>query len=328
MHFVLNVQVDWDVDREDRRVVVSRLTKLFGRFRQAFPTARVARFGGWVNLMTEDENDVWAVANWMENRHEKYQVFVLDCWTIDEMLRARWLPLISAAGIADVDDAVRPLNRFPRIQCNTCGRYDVSEIPSPYKVSLKTLQKKADLFKGQGLLIARAPVKDLLRALIPDQLEWGETCVVDSRGRVVQRAITEDFFWIRPKHRIGRDIRETVAEHCPKCGLPMKGGGLYYDVNAKIWHNTRITVEDFGKKNWQLAVVGTQLPYALDIVVSGGLWAYLYNCGVRGLVLPKQGLNSANGEPAIEHKRRLADLTCPKEDRALRLKMWWQKEKW
>jgi len=95
-------------------------------------------------------------------------------------------------------------------------------------------------------------------------------------------------------------------------------------------------VDHFGQRKFDIACVGSWYgtrenpelqDVPRDLVVSGGLFAFLYNAGVKGLVMPDEGVFSARGDSPLEKKRRFAELTSGKQDKILRKKMWWQKEK-
>jgi hypothetical protein len=93
--------------------------------------------------------------------------------------------------------------------------------------------------------------------------------------------------------------------------------GTLYSKGAVGAFNRRVPeIKYYSTVGWRL------------IVLSGGLWAYLYNCGVKRLLMPQteSPMYSAKGEPVLEPERRFADLKTGKEDRAARIKMWWQKK--
>jgi hypothetical protein len=265
---------------------------------------------------------------WMDKEDEKYRLVVLDCWTIDEMARARWLPLLYTADYVDVDDRLNPFNKYHTILCQTCGRFDDTIVPVPYKIRDIVLRKKADVFPAfNGLLIVRQRVKNLLLEQIGDQIDCGTTCCVNSSGkRVASESAQETFFWVRPKRVIGADLEGTPSSPCPECGTP-RTCPPQRDSEAKIWSD-RVVVENFGMRDWNIACIGKRHVSDLrTIVMSGGLWAYLYTCGVKGLGLPDRGLYSKRDEPPVESERRFANLKIDKKDKFLRMKMWWQKEK-
>jgi hypothetical protein len=332
MRFQINVQLDWDIDNEERRNVFARFRKVIARFRTAFPESYDPglKVGGWAEIETDDENMIQCVKAWMDKQHEKYEIVVTDCWTPDEVARARWLPLVYLADYVDVDARLEQFNRYKRVLCETCGRVDESIVPAPYKIKDVSSRRTVDVFPAMnGLLIVRERVKELLLELVGNEIDWGETCFVDLSGKKVRsRKSDERLLWVRPKHAIGRELGCKPDSPCPKCGTPRTCPPLR-DLNEKI-STHRVTVEHFGKKHWNIARVGEWHVTDLHaIVLSGGLWAHLYNCGVKGIILPEPqgGLYSAKGEPAIEAERRFANLKTGKEDRFLRMKMWYQKKR-
>jgi hypothetical protein len=165
-----------------------------------------------------------------------------------------------------------------------------------------------------GLIIVRKRVKDLLLDLVGNQIGWGETCFVDSASKQVRPANSEErLFWVRPKHTIGRPLGYRPDSPCPKCGTPRTSPPIDDPSQRVVTH--RVMVEHFGNSTWNIASIGDWNVRELHtIVVSGGLWAHLYNCGVRGLLLPEPhgGLYSATGEPAIEPPRRFPNITTGK----------------
>jgi hypothetical protein len=60
-------------------------------------------------------------------------------------------------------------------------------------------------------------------------------------------------------------------------------------------------------------------------VLSGGLFAYLFNHKAKGLLVPEGPICSARDEVIVEAERRF-NVFPSREDRVLRQKMPWQKE--
>jgi hypothetical protein len=328
MHFRLNVQIDWDIDTEDSKVVFPRLEKVFARFRLAFPESTIPRDGvGWANFETTNESLIPRIRSWLDKEGENYQLARSDCWTIEEMARARWLEILylySGARV-DVDSKYDSLNEYP-VVCDSCRHVDTSVVPVPYKVQDVVLKKNVDVFPGdKGLLVVKKPVKDVLLDLIEDQIDWGEVVLVNSFGKRVPSGKGNNMvYWIRPKHGIGGDLRGKPESPCSKCGR-FTTCFPDHEREGRV-HTGRFLVEHFGKKQLNIAWVGNCIG-PNTVVVSGGLWAHLYNCGVKGLVLPEEGLYSSKGQPPVEPERRFANLKTGKDDKVMRLKMWWQKKK-
>ena len=59
-----------------------------------------------------------------------------------------------------------------------------------------------------------------------------------------------------------------------------------------------------------------------NLVLSGGLYAMLFNMGFKGLAWPKAGplISLRTDEPTWEPERRFADRVLPKEDKILKKK--------
>jgi hypothetical protein len=103
--------------------------------------------------------------------------------------------------------------------------------------------------------------------------------------------------------------------------------------------NTRLRgtiVASFGPSSSNLARLGRLTYWAPEsdrrtptlhrTVVSGGLFAALFNSRVKGLGWPDEGpyLSLAPDEPPLESERRFAHLFPPKHDKALRKKVAWE----
>ncbi|MFL5245986.1 MAG: hypothetical protein ACJ8FY_28280 [Gemmataceae bacterium] len=326
MHFRINVQIDWDINTEDRREVFARLRKVFSRFRAAFPESSQPKDGiGWANFESTDETLIPRIMAWLDKEGEKYQLVQNDCWTVDEMVRARWLELLYLSGPVDIDHSIGPLNHY-RVLCEACGRLDISVVPEPYKILDDVLRKDFDFFRGDNsLIIFKAWVKDLLRDLVADQMEWGETCVVNSVGKAVSfKKARNNFLWVRPKHCIGQDLRDKATSRCSKC-KQVRTCKTDRDREGKLFTG-RFLVKHFGKKDLHIARVANCMG-PNGVVVSGGLWGHLYNSGVKGLVLPDQGLYSAKGEPPPGSQAPVCQSENRKRGSGPSLKMWWEKRK-
>jgi hypothetical protein len=339
MQYSVSLQLKWfrDGAAHDRRAGQAKLKDLMAGLTRAFPNVPCKRDGvAMVLLRTSDETLITRVGRWMDQRGESYQIVVVDEWTVDEIVRARWLECRYSFGdYVDENESGEPFNKFSRVLCRACGWYDESVVPTPYKVSSVALRRKEDVFAaGNGLLIVKSWVKDLLVDTARAQIEWGETALVDAVGVPVKAGERGKVGWIRPKFHIGRNTAESRDSPCEKCGIPL-GCGSVPNTDAKVFSH-RLIVEHFGKKEPNIASLGTWVGSrrnpegwspARTIVLSGGLWAYLYNCGVKGMVTPDQGLYSEKGEAPVEPERRFADLKTGKEDSVLRLKMPWQRKR-
>jgi hypothetical protein len=301
---------------------------------RAFPQCQYKRRRGSLELRSSDLGILKEVVAFVEKQGVDCRIIQNDYWTSDEIARARWVDLTAKVGPVDTDDW-EPLNRFPKMICTECGHYDDTRVPEPYKVLDAILTKKDEIFHAlNGLIIANERVRNLVLGTCEDQVDCGEAQVTNQEGRATKRAdVGRRFYWIRPKCAIGGfDGFKPGPPFCPRCGEALTSQTEEADEKVVI---NRVVVEHFGKKNWNIAVGGTLGHYRRpsgaviqrrDVFVSGSLWAYLYNSGVKGLGVPEEGLFSARGDPPVEEKRRFGELMSGKDDKVARLKMWWQKK--
>jgi hypothetical protein len=280
-----------------------------------------------VDFRVSQQDAVNEIAQWMDQQDQKYQIVMAQFWTIDEFVRARWVPLLYSADEApDEERTSKFLNRYSVILCDRCGWYDETVVPSPYRINNFVLNRKEDMFRAaNGLLIASKRLTHLIIDLIPEEIEWGNTTFASTKTHGVNPEQMKEFFWIRPKNVIGKSMNETLGPPCAKCGIPLACGD-YPNGSRKIVPISPL-VEHFGDKKWNIACLGTwtgrrdshsEASMARQIVISGGLFAYIYNCGIKGFVFPEQIVFSASGEPPIEEDRRFADLNTGKQDKILR----------
>jgi hypothetical protein len=186
-----------------------------------------------------------------------------------------------------------------------------------------------------GLLAVTPRVLDLFKQLVPGQFDSGPAEVEahpETRGR---------FHWIRPRHHIGSPPwHRGEGERCPRCGrFPWLRA-----VRDPARFPGRLLLNSFGEHAWDLALVGehpqsANIPATLDairrgvagdwkvgvrhhIAASGGLYAALYNAGVKGLAWPDWGpyISVNPDEPTWEDTRRFADLFTGSKDRIMRKK--------
>jgi hypothetical protein len=287
---------------------------------------------GCVDFRVPEQEAVTEIAKWMDQNGDNYQIqkyliVICQSWTIREFVRARWVPLLySADETADEDQDCKPHNKYPVVLCDKCRWFDEAVVPTPYRISTSVLKRKEEVFRARnGLLIANRRVKDLLAELIAGEIEWGKTTFASSKDHAVNPTEKREFYWIRPKYLIGKSMYETPDSPCPKCGIPLACGD-YPNGGRKVVPISPL-VEHFGDKRLNIACSGTwtgrrdspsEAVMAREIVVSGGLYAYLYNSGLKGFVFPEHIVFSARGEPPIEETRRFGDLKTGKEDRILR----------
>jgi hypothetical protein len=289
MEFGISVQLTgW---RESHKDIGPRIGKLRAAFRKAFPRSKLDGFNS-LQLRTPNEALVdeimgWMDANinrWMNREGERYRIVLLDMWTIDEIVRARWVEIHAKKGPANADMDWEPLNEYPRVLCEGCGNIDDSVLPRQIKISDLVIRSTDEIFYAlNGLTVVNERVKDLFLQSVGDQLQWGQCQVISSSGKPKElHKPKTKFFWIRPKYLVGGYVNNQPIEgYCPKCGEAQYSPNV---VDAKLIRNNRTTIEYFGSPDWNIAACGTSGHYrrrtgaALqqrDTFVSGGLWAYI-----------------------------------------------------
>jgi hypothetical protein len=215
----------------------------------------------------------------------------------------------------DVDRHDKPLNRYPKVTCQTCEGVDETAVPVPLLVSPWVSRSKQEIFHAcMGLTVVRKRVLDLLLQAIDGQIQYGPARAGSKAGA------GEKLFWVRPKRFTGRSSLGIEGPKCPACKRPVQCW-MNHDVQG-------LFLEEYGLPRTDIALVpswyGHRIPSAThiyDTVVSGGLFAYLYNQRVQGLWWPEDGgyVSIKRGQSPIEDKRRF-DIFPPKEDRVFKRK--------
>lgn len=226
---------------------------------------------------------------------------------------ARWVELSAWSQGADVSPTIYP------VVCEECLLPDADHPPNPFPIDQRFFRKpiRELYYVSNALYLANDRVLGLFRELVPDEFEWGEVVV---SGRSEQHG---EWYWLRPRHWLKGRANWIEGNVCPKCGIPrerIKRDDQYPDVPELL--------RTFGPWAWNLARIerwGSTERFPLDprpALVSGGLFAVLYNHGVKGLLWPGRWpfISVRPDEPTLEPKRRFADMFAGKADKILKVK--------
>jgi len=151
--------------------VAKRMDPLFDRLARAFPGYRQTRDAlGSVMIRGKDERLAKKLVRWLDSEQVEYYVGIIDYWTINELVRARWLAVRYTADSVDDDSNWDPINCYRSALCRKCHWFDEANVPTPYSVTNSVLRRKEDVFPAHnGVIIAREGVKDLLVEVVRDQ---------------------------------------------------------------------------------------------------------------------------------------------------------------
>lgn len=261
------------------------------------------------------------------------ELFALACDDVDRLsikieasneastiVNSRWVWLAADRDYADCDLTTYTNVNIYEVVCPTCGRIDTDNPPNPYLVHpwIRKYPSQELFHAHNGMFVLRRRVKDLLQPLLNSQVTWGSARLVDHSTK------DDELFWLRPIHQVGEGFARILATPCPTCGRPQD----------ETWANCLKgnCIKDFGDNEWNIALVGalgifgfndegTQPP-SHDVVTSGGLFAYLWNHNVNGIVWPHEGpyISIRPDQPTLEEQRRF-DVFSKKEDKVLRKKV-------
>src|SRR5262245_10004827 len=110
MHYGLSIQVDWTPEKHDygplfrkaKTAAGPRMKRLFTRLHKEFPDIPY-EFNGLASaeLRVPNEQVLPRIVSWMDKQKEKYQIVIISYWTIDDLARARWLPVTYTCDYVD-----------------------------------------------------------------------------------------------------------------------------------------------------------------------------------------------------------------------------------
>jgi hypothetical protein len=206
-----------------------------------------------------------------------------------------------------------------KIACTECGEFDWESIPSPYIIDDDILKyPKLEIFDQiNGIVIVNNRVLDILKRFVPNEIHYGPAMI---RGLKKGESA---FNWVRPKHWIGDSAWVGSEDPCPKCGIPRKIVSL-----ANKFPRKPNIVSSFGDAKWNIAKVGSKSMVrtrwkrpssgsgSLSLVISGGLFAVLFNEKVSGLRWPSDIPYFCVDPhyPSIEDRRRFSDIFTADHD--------------
>ena len=282
-----------------------------------------------IDLLVRDKALVWELHRWVV---EHARPHVPDSFVAMEapadgasLALARWVPLESDWYSAERGKENRRFANVHPIRCTACNWPDFDAPPEPFLVdgSVASAGKNEFLPASNGVFVVSARVLEILSTHAAADFHWGP---VVSNGA---KRVPVEFCWLRPTRRIGaRAGQQAVGTPCAACGMPerfimegVSGSSPYAPI-----------VEHFGDAAWNLALVGDfplgesprdpERGVTFFVAISGGLFAVLWNHGVKGLKWPKQGpyLSKRPEDETWEEKRRFADLFPRAGDKAAKYK--------
>lgn len=245
---------------------------------------------------------------------------------------ARWIRVEGDYYDAEEGRKEEPVGNTYPVACSRCGWPDYSKTPDPFMIHPDVLKGgKRELFDVRsGLLIVKPRAMEVLREFAPDEFDVGIAKVAG------QREDNASFHWVRPRQHIGGyAVQGHYGECCPECKRPSEFRRCVSEKDKT--HPGGPIIDRFGDFKGNLALIGQEpqsatlataqtKPPTHWIAISGGLFAALYNRGIKGLALPDEGPLNARlwegplisndiNEPTWESERRFADAFPGKADK-------------
>jgi hypothetical protein len=223
--------------------------------------------------------------------------------------RARWLRFDSEADNVELKSPFDPSpNKYPPA-CKTCGWGDFAQVPEPFRVSAAlTKLKNKELSRCEnGVFVVSSKVLSVLKDLSADDLIIRR---VQITGR---KTFADDWHAVRPKNAL-RSYGGLRGDGpvCSKCDLPARlvprdsSYGFFKDFGSPACNLALVDEHPYTYKDsdWDH---GTAKPH--DIVISGGLFAALYNAGVKGLAWPEaiSCFSAKPDQPTLEPTQRFVE---------------------
>jgi hypothetical protein len=274
----------------------------------------------YVRFHPADAAVVLRVVDWLRSTGERFGVRVRCSNDGRSIAFGRWVRIAADSEFVDQDPrSWQSINAYATA-CPVCGWADVDRPPDPLLVrSRVSAQPKREIFNAlNGIFVVRQRVHDLLRDLVSTECQWGRVAVDGRRDH-------EPLYWFRPRQHIGPFWGQTEAEHCAACGRPKRVPREQALIESWL-------VTDFGPAQPNIALVGPHgfsnspvsrsQPQFHEVVVSGGLFAALFNHDINGLVWPEDGpyISVRPDQPPVEPIRRFAESFPPSRDKIVKKK--------
>lgn len=241
---------------------------------------------------------------------------------------ARWLPVEADWHDIELGPKDEPTpNKFP-VACKACGWLDYNAISNPFFLHPSILKsgKRDIFFAARGLFAMSQKALDVFLTLAGDEFDYGEAEV---KGKPKSRGT---FFWLRPKHCIGQfGAQGDRGGICKSCKWPIELRRTVSSNESK--QPIGPLVKHFGKKAWNLALIGEKPHQASchmkstdaplhGVAISGGMFAAIYNSGLRGLAWPHEGplISIKKNEATWEAKRRYPNTFSSGKDPFMKCK--------
>ena len=321
------VDVYWAGGKGTKQKRAARQLELFREVARAFPDGEYAVDRTFaLRVRTSRKQLGEEIFRFLEQRlGDSFSLDNAEEPTPQDIAHARFIPVEIGADLADCERSWKLLNPYPVVLCDKCWHVKEPAVPEPFVVANWVHQSTQEIFLAHsGLLVVRPRVLDLLLAVVRDQIEWGK-----ARTKALPH-LKLPLFWVRPKFQLGTAFIQP-AKRCPKCNTLAPWYWARRRASSKESRGLlrpHFVVQLFGPEGVDIAVHGGStgnrqsetFGIVRELFVSGGLFGYLYNSGVKGLVFPRRIVHSKKNEPSLVKIRRYAELTPGRGDRIVQRK--------
>jgi hypothetical protein len=175
----------------------------------------------WVEFANGNPQLANSLVEIAEKRKYIYDIGVLIDYTAKEIREAKYVRLMALGDCVDHDKDYKFLNKYKKLECQTCGRPDYEQLPDPYFTYEIVLRKKKDIYYAQnGIIVLSQWAFDSIRNYIEPWIDFGYPNIVNENGTITSNQ--HRYLWIRPKYSVGKYINEEVIQRCSECGEPIR----------------------------------------------------------------------------------------------------------
>src|SRR5438045_4460035 len=112
MEFCVSIHMPSGDELPRRRRPAVRGKQVIEGLLRAFPQCRCRRAGNSVDLFSSSGSVAEDIIAYMKKRGHECKIIQNDCWTGDDLARARWVEWCAKVGPVDATDDWEPLNEF------------------------------------------------------------------------------------------------------------------------------------------------------------------------------------------------------------------------
>ena len=223
--------------------------------------------------------------------HDPNRDFVIEEQCTDlELFSAEYVPFLIEGDFIDSNQDGEPLDHFSPGKCQACFLPPEETVPEPLSVSEVNSRRIQDIYWAHnGVIVVSEKFMSAVGAHMDDQVRTGQVIFKQSSR---PRRLKDRYFWLRPRFSLGREIQSEVKKVCETCGTQLEVRKV---ERGDKFRDARIILEHFGDRKLNIALSGNwygqrtrekPMSQIREIYISGGMYFFLTNQKLKGLVRP------------------------------------------